>query len=93
MCCAVQERLTTDIAGALMDFLQPSGVAVVIEAKCVSMLHASQLQHWRVSFDRHMCMVMRGVQKTQASTVTSTMLGVFRHDPKTREEFLQFVKK
>jgi GTP cyclohydrolase I len=37
-------------------------------------------------------MVMRGVQKTSAKTVTSTMLGVFRHDPKTREEFMQFIK-
>ena len=39
-----------------------------------------------------MCMVMRGVQKTQAKTITSTMHGVFRHDPKTREEFMQFVR-
>ena len=45
-----------------------------------------------VGWRRHLCMVMRGVQKTQAKTITSTMLGVFRHDPKTREEFLQFIK-
>ncbi|GAV05459.1 hypothetical protein RvY_15591 [Ramazzottius varieornatus] len=36
----------------------------------------------------HMCMVMRGVQKLNAKTITSTMLGVFREDQRTREEFL-----
>ncbi|MGH0147375.1 UNVERIFIED_CONTAM: hypothetical protein FKN15_067442 [Acipenser sinensis] len=40
----------------------------------------------------HMCMVMRGVQKMNSQTITSTMLGVFREDPKTREEFFSLVR-
>jgi len=40
----------------------------------------------------HMCMVMRGVQKINAKTTTSTMVGEFRDNHKTREEFLQLLK-
>ncbi|KAJ1654880.1 hypothetical protein IWQ61_005266 [Dispira simplex] len=40
----------------------------------------------------HLCMVMRGVQKPSSRTITSFMLGRFRDDPKTREEFLTFVR-
>lgn len=40
----------------------------------------------------HMCSVMRGVRKENASMVTSAMRGDFRTDPKTRGEFLGFIK-
>uniref|UniRef100_A0A914BUE3 GTP cyclohydrolase 1 n=1 Tax=Acrobeloides nanus TaxID=290746 RepID=A0A914BUE3_9BILA len=70
----VQERLTKQIATAILQAVHPTGVGVVIEAS-------------------HMCMVMRGVQKINATTSTSCMLGVFRDDPKTREEFLTLIKK
>lgn len=68
----VQERLTKQIAVALVDAIQPDGVGVVIEAT-------------------HMCMVMRGVQKLQSKTITSSMLGVLRQDSKSREEFLNLI--
>ena len=39
----------------------------------------------------HMCMTLRGVQKPGAMTVTSTLHGLLRDDPRTREEFLTLV--
>lgn len=69
----VQERMTTQIATSLQNALNPSGVAVVIEAT-------------------HMCMVMRGVRKPAAVTVTSAMFGAFRDDPMTRAELIKLLK-
>lgn len=41
----------------------------------------------------HFCMVMRGVQKTTATTTTSCMLGCMRSKAKTREEFLNLINR
>lgn len=68
----VQERLTDQIADAVMEVLEPQGAGVVIEAA-------------------HLCMMMRGVEKQNSRTVTSALRGIFRDDPKTREEFLDLV--
>jgi GTP cyclohydrolase I len=40
---------------------------------------------------RHLCMMMRGVEKQHSSTVTSAMLGAFRNNQQTRHEFLSLV--
>jgi GTP cyclohydrolase I len=39
----------------------------------------------------HMCSMMRGVKKANASMVTSSVRGVFRSDPKTRAEFMEHI--
>jgi GTP cyclohydrolase I len=41
---------------------------------------------------RHMCMMMRGVEKQQSTTVTSAMVGCFHEQP-TRSEFLSLVRQ
>jgi len=41
---------------------------------------------------QHLCMMMRGVEKQQSSTVTSAMLGVFKSQLQTRNEFLTLVR-
>jgi GTP cyclohydrolase I len=42
---------------------------------------------------RHLCMMMRGVEKQHSSAVTSAMLGAFRENLQTREEFLSLVSR
>lgn len=68
----VQERFTTQLAGAIDDVLDPWGVGVVVEA-------------------RHMCMMMRGVEKAHSLTTTSSLLGKFSEDARTRSEFLSLI--
>jgi len=68
----VQERMTQQIAGLLMETLEPRGVACVVEAL-------------------HLCTLMRGVRKQGATMVTSSMLGTFRRDARTRDEFLTLI--
>ena len=70
----VQERLTAQVADAMMEHLGAHGVAVVMEAS-------------------HTCMMMRGVQKQNSSTVSSAMRGTFEVDPRTRSEFMSFLHK
>ncbi|MGH9771707.1 MAG: GTP cyclohydrolase I FolE [Candidatus Acidiferrales bacterium] len=41
---------------------------------------------------RHLCMVMRGVEKQNSMAVSSAMLGVFRDNKQTRDEFLSLVR-
>ena len=42
---------------------------------------------------RHLCMVMRGVEKQNSQTITSAMLGAFRENVQTREEFLSLIRE
>jgi GTP cyclohydrolase IA len=40
---------------------------------------------------RHLCMMMRGVEKQHSAAVTSSMLGCFRNEEETRTEFLSLI--
>jgi GTP cyclohydrolase IA len=42
---------------------------------------------------RHLCMMMRGVEKQHSSAVTSSMLGCFREEQETRVEFLSLIRQ
>jgi len=44
-----------------------------------------------VAYAHHLCMMMRGVQKQNSSAMTSCLLGCFRDDARTRNEFLGLV--
>src|SRR6185295_15575068 len=68
----VQERMTTQILGAIRESLNPLGAAVVIEAK-------------------HLCMMMRGVQKQNSVTTTSAFDGEFEKQS-TRNEFINLIE-
>jgi len=68
----VQERLTTQIADALVARLEPRGVLVVLQAE-------------------HLCMSMRGIRKPGTLTITSQVRGLFRTNPATRAEAMQFL--
>jgi GTP cyclohydrolase I len=70
----IQERMTSEIAAAVQEVLQPQGVGVVIKAV-------------------HHCMTSRGVQKDGAEMMTSCMLGCFRDNHATRQEFLAMTKQ
>lgn len=70
----IQERLTQQIARAIMDAIGAEGVGVVIEAK-------------------HLCMMMRGVEKQNSLMTTSSVLGSFHDSVATRTEFLTLISK
>ena len=65
----IQERLTEQIADAVMKEADAEGVGVVIRAK-------------------HLCMMMRGVEKQNSEMVTSAVLGSFRSDEKVLIYFI-----
>ena len=69
----IQERMTEEIANAIMQEAGAEGVGVVIKAK-------------------HLCMMMRGVEKQNSEMTTSAVLGTFRSDEKVRGEFLSLIK-
>ena len=70
----IQERLTEQVADAVLEASGAEGVGVVF--RC-----------------RHLCMMMRGVEKQNSEMVTSAMLGSFRLDEKVRQEFLSLVNR
>jgi GTP cyclohydrolase I len=70
----IQERLTEQVAEAIMESVDAEGVGVVFKCK-------------------HLCMMMRGVEKQNSEMITSAMLGSFRADEKVRQEFLSLIRE
>ncbi|MBN2440058.1 MAG: GTP cyclohydrolase I FolE [Spirochaetales bacterium] len=70
----IQERLTAQIAHAILSEIDAEGVGVVMNCK-------------------HLCMMMRGVEKQNSSMVTSSVLGSFHNDAPTRQEFLNLLDR
>lgn len=70
----IQERLTEQVAQAMMEEVQAEGVGVVMEC-------------------RHLCMMMRGVEKQNSVMTTSVVLGSFRSEPATRQEFMTLINR
>lgn len=69
----IQERLTKDVAQAVLECLNPRGVAVMMESS-------------------HLCMMMRGVEKSGTSATTTCVLGCFKKSPAMRNEFLNLIR-
>ena len=69
----IQERLTEQVASAVLEEADAEGIGVVMEC-------------------RHLCMMMRGVEKQNSVMTTSVVLGSFRDDPATRQEFLALIR-
>ena len=70
----IQERLTAEIARAIMDYTGAEGVGVVLEC-------------------RHLCTMMRGVEKQNSVMTTSSVLGSFHDDAITRQEFMHLINR
>jgi GTP cyclohydrolase I len=70
----MQERLTAQIAQAIMESTNAEGVGVVIECK-------------------HLCSMMRGVEKQNSIMTTSSVLGSFLEDQATRGEFMHLISR
>jgi len=70
----IQERLTEQVASAVLEEAEAEGVGVVMEC-------------------RHLCMMMRGVEKQNSVMTTSVVLGSFRNDPATRQEFMALINR
>jgi len=69
----IQERMTSEIASAVQEALQPQGVGVILKAS-------------------HHCMSSRGIHKVGSDMVTSCMLGCFRDNAITRQEFMGMIE-